>query len=524
MPLSITQGLKRAVHVNPKGTATISDGRSRNWTEVKDRVSKLAGALQDWGLKSDDRVAVIAFNSDRYLELLYAPAWAGTVVVPVNIRLAPAEMLHVLIDSGSRILFVSDPFAGLIQPHLDKVPNIETVVYMGDGEAPEGMVPYEQILEKAQAVPDAGREDEDLYALMYTGGTTGKSKGVMLTHTNVVTNAMCLLPIAKFDQNSMYMHASPMFHVADCASTFGLTTVGATHLMIPRFTPDGLLEAIEKTRCNTTMLVPTMLNMMINHPKFKDHDLSSMKKILYGASPMPEALIRKLIEIFPEVEWVQGLGMTEMSPLISILEPKHHVLEGPMSEKLRSVGYPALLNQIRIADENDKELPTGEVGQILVRGPMMMKGYWNLPELTQETLKGGWMHTGDSGYLDEDGFLYIVDRVKDMIITGGENVYSLEVEECIFKHPAVKECAVIGVPNEQWGELVHAIVVPKDGASATEEEIIQHCKGKIANYKVPRSVEFREESLPLSGAGKVLKTELRKPHWEGNQSAVHAGK
>ena len=311
-----------------------------------------------------------------------------------------------------------------------------------------------------------------------------------------------------------------MFHLADCAATFSLTLAAGTHCFIPKFDPSDTLKAVQDYRISICILVPTMINMLINYPDLAKYDLTSLKRILYGASPMPEAVLRKAMGIFSKCEFMQGYGMTESSPVITFLEPKYHILEGDKSYWLKSAGRAAIGVEVIVVDEEDNELPRGEVGEIITRGPQVMLGYWKMPEFTQQALRNGWMHTGDLGYMDEDGFIYIVDRLKDMIISGGENIYSNEVEDAIYQHSAVQECAVIGIPSERWGEAVHAVIVLKSGESVTEEEIKAHCMKLIAGYKCPRSIEFRSEALQVSGAGKILKTELRKPYWENQEKGI----
>jgi long-chain acyl-CoA synthetase len=297
-----------------------------------------------------------------------------------------------------------------------------------------------------------------------------------------------------------------------CVAT---AVLAGTNVFIPAFTPAASLEAIERHRVTRMFLAPTMLNMVLNDPAFADFDLSSLRCIIYGASPMPEALVRQAMKALPEVKFVQSYGQTETSPILSILGPERHVLEGPLSGKLRSAGQPIPGVELRIFDKNDQPVSNGTVGEICARGENVMAGYWQLPELTEEALRGGWLHTGDGGYLDDDGFLFIVDRMKDMIVSGGENVYPAEVENALAMHPDVAECAVIGVPDEKWGERVHAIVCLREATVFDESQLIAHCRELIADFKCPRSIEFRDAPLPVSAAGKVLKTELRKPYWQG---------
>lgn len=300
------------------------------------------------------------------------------------------------------------------------------------------------------------------------------------------------------------------FHLADCAATFTLTLSAGTHTFVPRFDPVHVLQAIQDHGVTNSILVPSMIAMLVNAPTIGDHNLTTLKCLLYGGSPISEAVLRRAIECLPGCGFIQAYGMTELSPVVTFLSTRYHATEGPNAGRLRAAGRVAHTAEIRIVDEEDREVPHGSVGQIVVRGPIVMQGYWNQPVLTAEALRGGWMHTGDGGYIDDEGFVFVVDRIKDMMITGGENVYSAEVENAIYRHPAVAMCAVIGVPDEQWGERVHAVISLKPGQTTTEPEIVAHCRGLIAGYKCPRTVRVRTEPLPLSGAGKVLKTVLQK--------------
>ncbi|MDP6707341.1 MAG: long-chain-fatty-acid--CoA ligase [Alphaproteobacteria bacterium] len=513
--MQLTQALKRAAQINRNGIATEFGERRRSWSEFARRVARLAGALRGLGIAPGDRVAILALNSDRYLEYFFAVAWAGGVFVPVNTRLAGPEVVYWLNDSESRVLFLDDNFHHLFEEIRAELETIENVVYMVDDASPQGMLPYEELVAGAEAAPDALAGGGDLAGIFYTGGTTGRSKGVMLSHTNLVSNAFNMMPAMQFTEASSYLHAAPMFHLADGACTFAVTMTGGRHSFISSFDPAAALEALDRYRVSNGLFVPTMINMMVQHPDVGRHDLSHLRRVMYGASPMPDAVLARAMALMPEVAFWHGYGQTEAAPALTQLAPEHH------ETRRGSIGRAVLGAEIRILDTDDRELPRGQVGEICGRGPNVMLGYWKQPELTAETLRGGWLHTGDGGYMDADGFVYIVDRLKDMIISGGENVYSAEVENAIHQHAAVAECAVIGVPDSDWGERVHAVVRLLEGETLSEAALIHHCRGLIANYKCPRSVDFRDEPLPLSGAGKILKTELRRPFWEGHEKQVN---
>lgn len=353
------------------------------------------------------------------------------------------------------------------------------------------------------------RGGHDVFGLFYTGGTTGKPKGVMLTHANIMVNGLGHTAVLQYTHGSRYLHSAPMFHLADGANTFGITIAGGTHVFIPKFDPVDMLNTIAKYQVTNAMMVPVMIQVMLSVPS--DADCSSLESIIYGAAPMPEALLKPAMARFPRAKFIQGYGMTETSPAISMLMAEHHAEGNP---RMRSVGTPVSWAEARIVNENDVEVPRGVVGEIVTRGPHVMMGYWNQPALTAETLRNGWMHTGDGGRMDEDGFIYIVDRIKDMIITGGENVYSAETEAAVMSFPSVALCAVIGVPDEKWGQIVTAVVQPKEGEAVEPEALMSHCRERIAGFKCPRKV-FVEKSLPVSGAGKILKHEIRKRYSAG---------
>jgi acyl-CoA synthetase (AMP-forming)/AMP-acid ligase II len=517
----LTQGLKRAAQVNRLGTATIDGERRQTWKEFEQRVAKLAGALLALGLEPGERVAILSFNSDRYLEYFFAIPWAGGIIVPLNTRLAPPEHVHLLNDSGSQILVVDDAHAALLPTLTAETTTIRCIVFAGNGGAPAGLLDHEAILESASPAPDAGRGGDDVAGIFYTGGTTGLPRGVMLTHTNLVSNALVSLLNIYEGSPWTYLHTAPMFHIADCQWNVGVTLHAGTHVFMSKFAPEDMLKAIETYRVTHCALVPTMVNMLCNAEGREKYDMTSLRGMNYGGSPMPPATIIKTRQAFPQCRLFQGYGQTETSPNVSMLSDKYHDPDGPHASKIASAGQPVFTVEVKIVDSHDQQVPRGVVGEIAVRGPNVMAGYWNKPEETAYALRDGWMHTGDLGYMDEDGFLYVVDRMKDMIISGGENVYSAEVEKVIYQHPAVAMCAVIAVPDEKWGEAVHAVVVPKQGQTISGEEIIAYCRQHIAGYKCPRTVEIRHESLPMSGAGKILKRELRAPFWEGKTRAVN---
>jgi acyl-CoA synthetase (AMP-forming)/AMP-acid ligase II len=517
----LAQLIKNNAQSNGNGIATIFGERQQSWAEFQGRVARLAGGLKGLGVKSEDRVAILALNSDRYLEYYFGCYWGGHVVVPMNLRWSAAENAYSLNDSGAETLFVDDAFMPMTEEILKEAKGVKNFIYLGDGDAPDGWHKYTELVESSEPTEDVGAGGEDLAGIFYTGGTTGFPKGVMLPHRGLWSSAVGVAYSFGLNQDTRYLHAAPMFHLADGAFSMGTTVGGGTHTFIPAFDPAKTVAIIAEHKVTNTLLVPTMVKMVLDNPAIKDADVSSLTQIVYGASPMPEGTIRQAMDEMPNVAWYQAYGQTELSPLATFNPPENHILEGPGSEKLRSAGRAALCNEIKIVGDDGAELPRGEVGELLVRGPNTMQGYWNKPEETAAALKDGWVYTGDGAYMDEGGYIYIADRLKDMIISGGENIFSAEVESAVSRHPGVSEVAVVGIPSDEWGESVHAIIVPAAGATVTEAEIIEHCKKLIAGYKCPRSIQFRDESLPLSGAGKVLKRDLRAPFWEGKDKQVN---
>jgi long-chain acyl-CoA synthetase len=515
----LTQGLRRALQGHPERIATICGERQHTYRQYADRVARLGHALQGLGMGAGERVGMLALNSDRYLEFFYGTWWGGGAVNPVNIRWSAAEIAYSLDDCDTRILLVDEQFKGLAGELRRRSKALKTLVYTGDGDTPEGMLNYEQLLAQAKPGPDALRCGAELAAVMYTGGTTGFPKGVMLSHDNLATNALAALGQGITQGEGRALLIAPMFHIAVGALMHGHVMAGGTSVIAPMFTPVAALQAVQQHRVTHVLLVPTMIQLAVDHPEAGQYDLGSLRVLAYGGSVISEAVLQRAMKRFTNADFVQAYGMTELSPCATYLSPADH-REGAKPGLLRSAGRASLATEVCVVDDQGIEVPRGTVGEVVVRGATVMLGYWNKPEQTAAALRDGWMHTGDGGRMDEEGYLFIVDRMKDMIVSGGENVYSAEVENALAQHPAVAASAVIGIPSEQWGEAVHAVVVLKPGTKATAEELSAHCRGLIAGYKCPRSLEFRD-ALPMTGAGKIQKTELRKPHWEGRSRAVN---
>ncbi len=516
----LTQSLHRAVQQHPDRVAVRFADRSSSFRDFADRVARLAGALQRLGMRPGDRVAMLSLNSDRFLEYQMAVPWAGGVLNPCNTRWSAAEILYSLEDSGSTILLVDDTYLPLVERLRLQSTTLREIVHCGDGETPPGTHGYEALLRTSAAVPDAARRGDDLAGIFYTGGTTGFPKGVMLSHTNLCSSALALHSEGLAPPGGTYLHAAPMFHLADMGFSLAHWVEGSTHSILPAFHPEAVLDLMARDRVTHALMVPTMIQMLVDHPSMtKPRDLGALRCVAYGASPISEAVLDRAFAALPGVEFAQAYGMTELSPVATVLAASHHTAEGRKLGKLRAAGRATYCAEVRIVDGEGAEVPRRTVGEVAVRGPNVMQGYWKQPELTAAVLRDGWMHTGDGAWMDEDGFVFIADRLKDMIISGGENVFSGEVENALNRHPAVAACAVIGIPSERWGEAVHAVVVCSANAEVSPEALIEHCRTLIAGYKCPRSVTF-VEALPLSGAGKVLKNRLREPFWQGRDRAV----
>lgn len=500
----LTQPLHRAVQQSPGALWSAYGDRRLTSEQVYDRVSRLAGGLRALGVAKDAHVGLLALNTDSFFHSCLAIAWADAAVVPLNTRWSVQENAYALNDAGVEILLVDDRFAGLADQLRAAVPRLRTIVHCGDEATPDGLVPLADLLAH-DPVPDAHRQGAALAGIFYTGGTTGVAKGVMLSHRGIFVSGMgSLSALSRVPHDGAALYVAPAFHLAGFAAWVMGMVQRMTSVPMPAFDPAAVVRAIQEHRVKQLLLVPTMIQMVVDYPDVSRYDLTSVELLIYGASPISEALLERARKVFSTAAFMQAYGMTELSPTTTILTDADH--NDPVLR--RSAGQAAPYARVRIVDPMDAEVPRGTVGEIVAAGEHVMLGYWNKPEETAAAVRDGWMHTGDGGYMDERGYVYVVDRIKDMIISGGENVYSIEVENAVARHPAVAQAAVIGVPDDQWGERVHAIVALKPGSSIELEELREFCKRSIAGYKAPRSLEIVTE-FPLSGAGKILKRVLR---------------
>ncbi|MGA2883339.1 MAG: AMP-binding protein [Bryobacteraceae bacterium] len=489
--------LGRASRYYSAGTALAPGGTRLSFSELETRVKGIAAALSSHGFNTGDRLALLLPNIPEYIELVYACSWLGVIAVPINTRLSLAEIDRVLADAAPH---------GLVRHSSLPSPTVR--------------ISWQRVLDqdpleiRRDLPPEVAYNPEAILALIYTSGTTGRPKGVMVTHANVLADIHHFNYWMRYTEGAVYLHAAPLFHIADFPAMFAAPAFGASQVTIPKFNPQTFCETVERERVSHTVLVPTMINLLTQFPEAGRYDLSSLDVLAYGGSPMAPELIQRTKELLPWSKLVQVYGLSETGFLTGLQDREH------TQDRLLSCGRPCPGIDLRILDEAGEQVEAGKPGELVARGANVMRGYWNNSEETALAFQEGSFRTGDIGYQDSHGYFYILDRLKDMIVTGGENVYSGEVEAIIYAHPAVREAAVFGIPDPKWGELVMACVVPKPGMALTLEELVAHCRQSLASYKIPRRVEFLDTELPKSGSGKILKRMLRERFWAHEERAV----
>lgn len=515
------QTLKEMINDNaqkyPDKTAFIFENKSYTFKQVNQRINRLINALAHLGVGKGDRVGILAYNCSQYFEV-FGLAKAGRICVPLNYRSVGRELAYLINNSEINTLILESEFVDVVNSIRHELDGVRNLICLD--AAVEDMMSYEQLISRFPPnEPMDEVEADDPCVLFYSSGTTGRPKGAIHTHKSLIAETR--VPHRDLSSNDIALCVMPFFHVGGSAAhLFPAFAYGATMVIHKKFDESLVLETIEKEKVTYVFLVPAMIIRLLEHPDLSQYDLSSLSTIAYTGAPMPIEALRKGIGHFGEV-FCQELGQTETLNM-SVLNREEHKLEGSAKEikRLESAGKPLREGEIRIVDEQGRDVPIGEAGEIIARSDRIMKGYWKSPGETAEAIKDGWLHTGDVGRMDEDGYIYLVDRKKDMIISGGENIYSREVEEVLYMHPAVLEAAVVGVPDEKWGESVKAVVVLKQGAAASEEEIMDFCKGYMASYKKPRSVEFWD-NLSKTGSGKIRKNEIRERYWQGYEKRIH---
>lgn len=505
--------LTRAVRLFSERTAIVEGDMRFTYTQFNERVNRLANGLFNLGLKKGDRVALLMPNCRQAVESDAACYKTGIVKTPLNARLSIQELIHQMNNSEARALIFHPIFIELIESHLSDIKTVEHFIVLSN--APASMADYEEILaESSSGEPNADVDLDDLYSLNYTSGTTGVLKAAMLTQRNFLslTREMIMGSGLYPEYTPVTAYVAPVTHAAGCLllPTF---IKGGTQVLLDAFDLDILFQTIEKERVTDILLIPVIINFMLSFPDIKKYDYDSLRRIIYGTAPMAPERIKQALEVFGPI-LMQGYGQTESAAIATMLSPEDHVTNGdPEREKrLGSAGRPCFEAEVKVVDEEGNELPAGEVGEIILRGDSIMAGYWNAPELTADTIRNGWLYTRDMGAFDEAGYLYLIDRKSDMIISGGYNIYPTEVENVLYEHPAVFETAVVGVPDDQWGEAVKAVVVLRPGAEAAEAELIEFCKTRLASFKKPKSIDFVQD-IPKTAVGKVLRRLVREPYW-----------
>jgi long-chain acyl-CoA synthetase len=502
---------KKSAILFPDNTATVFEGTRLTYRELNERVNRLANALLGLGLGKEDRLAILAENTHKYLEVYFAAGKLGISVTPLNFRLSDQELLHIINDSDSTCFLAGDGYEDRARKLKGGAPAIKHWIAMDN--AIEGYRGYEALLAgAAPEEPDRNPDEQEMAILMYTGGTTGTPKGVMMSHRGLMAGIVAAALGLSFNRNDATCFVLPLFHVSFWPA-FAVLLTGGKVVINRKPDLNGILKLIQDEKCTHINAVPTLYGWLLQHADLGAYDLSSLRCISYAGSPFPVQLLKQCIEKFgPKFE--QAYGMTECIGG-SLLLKEDHVLDGDRSRLLASAGKPLMSVDMQVVDIRDRPVPAGELGEIVVRGKCVMMGYWKNPELTASALRGGWYHTGDMGYMDREGYVFLVDRKADMIVTGGENVYPKETEDILYEHPAVAMAAVVSAPDERWGERVQAVVVLKPGQRAGEEELIAHCKQRLAGYKCPKKVEFWPQ-LPTTPVGKILRKEVKQKLWEGH--------
>ncbi len=536
----LTETLAKALKLFPKKRAIVCGNKHWTYQEFCSRIHQLSRCLKGFGLKKDDKVAILHPNCHTFLEAYYAVPQIGAISVPINTRLSPREIAFILQDSESKVLIADSMFKNPLDPIREEIRGVKKILWTGEDQSnsspldPHGRtrksrsidLNYEKALkqEDVDALPAPPMDGEDTAQIYYTSGTTGRPKGVMLSHKNVTTHALGTIAELHLTDSDVWVHVAPLFHLADAWATWAITWVGGTHVLVREFDAKAVLETIQREKVTLTNLIPTTLNLMVNHPDTGKFDYRSLRFLLSGGAPIAPEVVRKVVETF-KCDYIQTYGMTETSPYLTLSILKEHLRKLSDDDQLRfksKTGREFIGVSLKVVDERGKEIKKDEkeVGEIIVKGDIVTKGYWKLPEETKKSIREGWLYTGDMAVIDEEGYVTIVDRKKDMILTGGENVYSTEVENVLYTHAAILECAVVGIPDQKWGEAVKAIVVLKPGQRTTEQEIIQFCKERMAHYKAPKSIDFID-ALPRTGSGKIHKKNLRDKYWEGFDKKVH---
>jgi fatty-acyl-CoA synthase len=526
VPLTPLEFRRRAETLFGRKIGVVDGERRFTYGEFGERSRRLAAALHNLGVRPGEVVSFLTYNTHHLLEAYYGVPQAGAVLNPINIRLHPTDIRYVLNHAESRALFFHRDFAPIVQAMHDGLETVrDFVVLEPDGAPPVGAADYERLLKDGSPLADPSDVDENSVAeLFYTSGTTGQPKGVALTHRTLYLHALYAIIGTGDTDRSVLLHIVPMFHVNGWGAAHTITAVGGTHVMLRKIDPVEIFRLIQAERVTDIRGVPAIFNALVNHPDLGRYDLSSLRLALSGGAPPPPALVKAAQDRLG-CEFVVGYGLTETSPVLTVARAKAHLSGEPPERQLERrarTGHPIVGVEVRVVDETGRDVPADgvAVGEIIARSNVVMEGYFKDPQATSAALRDGWFHTGDMANIDDEGSINIVDRKKDIIISGGENISSVQIENTLYAHPAVFECAVIPVPDEKWGEVPKAIVVLKPQAAVTEADLLAFCRERLAGFMVPNSVEFRD-ALPKGGTGKILKAELREKYWTGQPRMVH---
>lgn len=502
--LLVDETLIRSAKRFPVKTALVKNGQRVSYQELETRVTNMAGWLQAKGIRKGDKVALLLFNRIEYAECLFSIAKVGAVAVTVNFRMQSGEIEYILSNSQSKMLIVDEQLVSTIEPIRKNLPFLQNILVANNIQSKDLSYCSFDDIHMEKYLPNLVElEDDEDFLIVYTSGTTGKPKGAVLTHKNVFMNAMNYIFEFGLTKNEVQLITTPLFHIGGISALMMVILIGGTSVIHEKFEPEQVLKTFDMEKITYAFMVPSMWNLLLEHPRFQDYEVKSLRVLCTAAASTPLDLKRRLMKHFPNAGVYDTYGQTETSPGTTTLKP----IDG--LNKTGSVGLSFTNVEVRVVDGSMQDVSPGQVGEIIFRGPTIMKGYYKNPEATEEAFHGGWLHSGDLAMIDEDGFISIVDRKKDMLISGGENIYPKEIEEVLYTHPSILETAVVGVPDEKWGESVKAYIVLREGKSLTEQEVIDYCSGKIASYKKPRFVEFSQE-LPRNASGKILKTKLRK--------------
>jgi len=528
LPLTPVRLKRHAAQLFGRKVGVVCGEDRFTYHEFNERADRLSAALLRLGVRKGDRVAFLSFNCHRLLEAYYGVPQIGAILLAMNIRLTPEELAYILNDAAPRVLCFDPEFIPLVEALRPRVQSVEHYISSRDVKPAWALEKsYDELLAASEPAPIDFREiDENSVAeLFYTSGTTAYPKGVMLTHRNLYLHAFYTALGMRASDHDVHLYTVPLFHVNSWGAPHIFALLGGRHVTLRKFDPPTVLALIQREGVTRLQMVPAMAIALLNHPDFPQYDLSSVHEVMIGGAPANTALMQELEKKIPRCTAMGGYGLTETSPVITLAHIKEHLEDDPEELNLRrkaTAGYALAGSEIRVVDLDGRDVAADrkQVGEVVVRSDVVMEGYWRQPEATAAAIRDAWFHTGDLATLDEEGYILIVDRAKDMILTGGENVASAEIERVLYQHPAVLECAVIAIPDEQWGEVAKAVIILKAGSQASEAEIMDHCRKHLAGFKIPRSIEFAD-ALPKGGTGKILKKVLREKYWAGHERRVH---